>query len=115
MCVEGVLLLSAAHSSCPLKTCNDSGKNTLLLHAVSKMSHTQMRQTNFHFFIILQQSVLLTKEMYNLKTKKKSCYFMFMQAKKNYFASTLRFCSSDFLDNVSQLSGEDLDICHSGL
>lgn len=70
MCVEGVLLLSAAHSSCPLKTCNDSGKNTLLLHAVSKMSHTQMRQTNFHFFIILQQSALLTKEMYNLKTKK---------------------------------------------
>lgn len=55
------------------------------------------------------------EEMYNLKNKKKSCYYMFMQANNNHFASTSRFCSSDFLDNISQLWAEDLDICHSGL
>lgn len=38
-----------------------------------------------------------------------------MQANNNYLVLTLRFCSSDFLDNVSQLSDEDVGICHSGL
>lgn len=54
------------------------------------------------------------KGMYNLK-KKKSCYHIVMQANNSYLVLTLRFCSSDFLDNVSQLSDEDLGICHSGL
>jgi len=38
-----------------------------------------------------------------------------MQANNNYLVLTLRFCSSDYLDNSSQLSDEDLAICHSGL
>lgn len=38
-----------------------------------------------------------------------------MQANNNDLVLTLRFCSSDFLDTVSQLSDEDVGICHSGL